>query len=274
MGGTFLFSPDLRWFPFDTQDLEIIMEQLRVPVRDFQFIPDSHLNGMSPFIRFPGWQASLRVDSQSKFARCSASSGKKILPAMNRWSEKVPNNNLTFSRFSYNVQVTRPFWQGVLTHMIPPAIMLTPALFSYALNPIVHSTTQLGSCSSSIVSILLFHIGIAGELPPVDYLTFFDKYIFAVYCTLFMALFSAMSCSVIYRNESIEDLTKDMKEALFEKNCIIGLNRLLGTSSLLSVNSIGLIAPQLFRPSVPQTFNFSPHIASLPQHLMLSCHCF
>ena len=46
ISGTFFFSPDLRWFPFDKQDLEIAIEQLELPVSMWRFVPDYNLNGL------------------------------------------------------------------------------------------------------------------------------------------------------------------------------------------------------------------------------------
>jgi hypothetical protein len=77
--GDFFFSPDMRWFPFDTQELEIVLEQLDSPLSEFQFVPDYNLNGMSPSVRFPGWQASLRAsDGDGTLANCFASKGSKV----------------------------------------------------------------------------------------------------------------------------------------------------------------------------------------------------
>ena len=69
--GEFFFSPDMRWFPLDDQRLEIVLEQLQSPVAEFAFVPDFLLNGMSPAVRFPGWQASLRPrDHADNRANC------------------------------------------------------------------------------------------------------------------------------------------------------------------------------------------------------------
>ena len=75
--GEFFFSPDMRWFPLDAQQLEIVLEQLQSPVAEFAFVPDFLLNGMSPAVRFPGWQASLRPrDHADNRANCYT----KVLP--------------------------------------------------------------------------------------------------------------------------------------------------------------------------------------------------
>jgi hypothetical protein len=38
--GEFIFGPDLRWFPFDQQQLDIVLQSLQAPVREFAFVPD------------------------------------------------------------------------------------------------------------------------------------------------------------------------------------------------------------------------------------------
>ena len=72
ISGMFFFSPDLRWFPFDYQILEIALEQLEAPLWQWRFVPDFNLNGLSPSVNFPGWQSSLRVSATATSAETSS----------------------------------------------------------------------------------------------------------------------------------------------------------------------------------------------------------
>ena len=77
--GSFFFSPDLRWFPFDTQELSITVEQIKIPVSRWVFFPDWHLNGISDEIRFPGWRGTLQ-DQGTSLAHCHASVAMRTMP--------------------------------------------------------------------------------------------------------------------------------------------------------------------------------------------------
>ena len=218
--GDFFFSPDMRWFPFDEQQLEVVLEQLESPIAEFDFVPDYNLNGMSPSVRFPGWQASLRQDA-STTANCFASTGTKVYPGASRDSASAASN-ITFSTFKYTIRVQRPVYQGVITHFVPPAIMLSPTLYSYMLDPVAHWSTRVSLGSGGLMSVVFFHSSIAGQLPPLDYLTFFDKYIFCVYVCILVQLLSSFGVAFLFRREA--DASTEAEMSLYMKEVVQGVS--------------------------------------------------
>lgn len=210
VSGTFFFSPDLRWFPFDYQTLEIDVEQLETPLWLWRFVPDYNLNGLSPSVNFPGWQASLRESSTSSTAQCEARAGTKVYPGASL-DNMASASNVTYSNFIYRLKVQRPVWQGFLTHFVPPMFMLAPTQYSFFLDPLtVDAMTPLSLCSGALVSLVLFHSGIARTLPPMDYLTAFDKYILCVYTCDFAALCFSIAVILSFRRdrEAAQERTK------------------------------------------------------------------
>ena len=104
----------MRWFPFDYQTLEIDVEQLETPLWLWRFVPDYNLNGLSPSVNFPGWQASLRESSTSSTAQCEARAGTKVYPGASL-DNMASASNVTYSNFIYRLKVQRPVWQGFLS---------------------------------------------------------------------------------------------------------------------------------------------------------------
>jgi len=104
--GTFFFSPDLRWYPFDRQNMDITVEQIKFPVTEWVFLPDWNLNGISSTIRFPGWQATLR-DPGTDLGNCGASVDIRTMPGAVKIGMSK-ESNVTFSTFTYTIQVLRP----------------------------------------------------------------------------------------------------------------------------------------------------------------------
>jgi len=45
----------------------------------------------------------------------------------------------------------------VITHFVPPAIMLSPTLYSYMLDPVVHWSTRVSLGSGGLMSVVFFH---------------------------------------------------------------------------------------------------------------------
>ena len=194
--GSFFFSPDFRWYPFDRQRIEITVEQIEYPVTTWVFLPDWHLNGVSSTVRFPGWQSTLR-DHGTNLANCGADVDTRALPgAVKMGHSKF--SNLTFSTFTYRVDVDRPVAQGVIADFIPPAIIMSPVMFSYLLDPLRQWTIRLSLGGSAVMSLVFFHNAQVGKMPVVDYLTVEDKYIYTVYLFIFSNLVGTISLVVVH----------------------------------------------------------------------------
>ena len=184
VSGDFFFSPDLRWFPFDTQNLPVVVEQTTDPLSEWVFVSSHATSGMSPSIRFPGWQGSLRNPYNTSQANCKTRLGFKVYPGEPLIGDMGSSySNVTYSRFSYTVSVQRAIWQGVLMRFLPPAVMLLPTMFVYLLEPLKNTAAKVSVCSGSLVTVILFHSGVVSQLPPLGYLSFFDKVTNHVACT-------------------------------------------------------------------------------------------
>ena len=128
-------------------------------------------NGMSSSVVFPGWQSSLRATEgdhlHSKTANCFVSAVSKEYPASGsaapepagvslaahelghelshellQIGESGGASDVAFSTFTYSIRVQRPVYQGIITHFVPPAIMLAPTLCSYLIDPVAHWATR------------------------------------------------------------------------------------------------------------------------------------
>ncbi|EKX41889.1 hypothetical protein GUITHDRAFT_112030 [Guillardia theta CCMP2712] len=163
VAGKFFFSPDLRWYPFDKQYLEIVLEQFKSPVTLWVFVPDADLNGMSPSIRFPGWQTSLRQSPTSLYANCRARVSTKVYPGASS-DEQSSSSNITFSRFTFSIAVQRPIYEGVITKFVPPFVMLAPTLYSFWLDPTVNWSIRITMGSGGLISIVFFHSSISNQI--------------------------------------------------------------------------------------------------------------
>ena len=126
-------------------------------------------------------------------------------------------SNITFSTFTYTIHVQRPVFEGVITHFVPPAIILAPTLYSYLLDPVAHWQTRVSIGAGGLMSTVFFHSSIAGQLPTLDYLTLFDKYIFCVYVCILAQLLSSFGVIFLFRREAEapEDMSPFLKEVLY-----------------------------------------------------------
>ena len=200
--GSFFYSPDMRWYPFDRQKMDITVEQIEYPVTSWVFFPDWHLNGISNSIRFPGWAAALRQPGAEE-GNCDTSVDTRTMPgAIKIGTSKY--SNLTFSTFTFRVEVDRPPAQGLITGFVPPTIMMSPIMYSYMIDPLGQWPIRLSLGGSAIMSLVFFHTSQARTMPISDYLTAFDKYVYCVYLFIFSNLVALISMVIFFR-EQLED---------------------------------------------------------------------
>eukprot|EP00961_Rhodomonas_salina_P064020 860302-Rhodomonas_salina.1 len=159
VSGDFFFSPDLRWYPFDQQDLRIVAEQMESPITEWDFVP-SNSNGLSPSVRFPGWLSSLKTVKTASKAPCFTSAGVKVYPGGSR-ADPESMNNVTYSKFSYTLTLERPVMQGLLTHVMPPIVVFLPTLYSYALDPVKDAITKMSLSGGGLISLIFIWRGIS-----------------------------------------------------------------------------------------------------------------
>jgi uncharacterized membrane protein YadS len=78
-----------------------------------------------------------------------------------------------------------------LKTFMPVLFLMLIVMSSFILNP-TQITTRLAAISSALVASAMFHISIAGQIPPVGYLTFADKFMVLTYFILLACFFMSL----------------------------------------------------------------------------------
>lgn len=164
-------SIDLKHFPFDSQKLQIMLEDKTESIEHMRFVPNPEESGMDVGIVFPGWAISgWAIDS-----------GKHEYPVYDE----------TFSQLVYTVNIGRMKFNSFLKTFMPVLFLMLIVMSSFILNP-NQITTRLAAISSALVASAMFHISIAGQIPPVGYLTFADKFMVLTYFILLACFFMSL----------------------------------------------------------------------------------
>lgn len=179
-----LNSPiDFKRFPFDTQHLQLILEDKEKTAKELIYVPDQKESGMDPSVNFPGWD-------------------------MTGWQQSVTNHvypvyDETYSQYVFNVDIMRVKVNSFIKTFLPVFFLLLIVVSSFILNP-DQIMTRLATISSSLIASVMFHISIASQIPPVGYLTFADKFMLLTYFILLGGFFLNIGVFILQGKEKKE----------------------------------------------------------------------
>ena len=161
--GNFNSNVDLKDFPFDSQKMQIILEDKLNGVDKIKYVQDDEESGVDKSIIFSGWN-------------------------LKGWNAEVREHEYevydeTYSQYVFSIDIERIKLNAFMKTFMPVFFILLVVLFSFILDP-DKITTRLGMAGSSLVASVMFHISISNQIPPVGYLTFADKFMVLTYAIL------------------------------------------------------------------------------------------
>src|SRR3989338_3382313 len=162
--GNFNSNVDLKDFPFDSQKMQIILEDKLNSIDKIKYVQDDEESGVDKSIIFSGWN-------------------------LKGWNAEVREHEYevydeTYSQYVFSIDIERIKLNAFMKTFMPVFFILLVVLFSFILDP-DKITTRLGMAGSSLVASVMFHISISNQIPPVGYLTFADKFMVLTYFILF-----------------------------------------------------------------------------------------
>lgn len=178
---------DLRKFPFDKQEINIILEDKEKTNTELKYVPDLSQSGIDPSITFTGWNIdSWRAEEKD---------------------HEYPIYNQTYSQYSFNIDLSRILFNSFLKTILPVAFILLVVLFSFVIDP-DKVTTRLSMAGSSLVAAVMFHVSIANQNPPVSYLTFADKFLLLTYLVLLVSFIINITMIELQERKNHEQLMR------------------------------------------------------------------
>ncbi len=183
-----LNSPvDLKKFPFDRQEMRIILEDKNSTIEELRYVPLPDESGIDGSITFVGWN-------------------------LNGWNVDVKEHyysayNETYSQYVFTVSISRIALSSFMKTFLPVFLILMVVLLSLVLDP-DKIPTRITMAGSSLVASVMFHISISNQIPPVGYLTFADKFMVLTYFILVL---------IFLINIVLLELQESKKSGLVEK---------------------------------------------------------
>ena len=174
--GTFYSNPDLRKYPFDTQELSIEIEEDDAGIDQIIFIADPKRTNMDVDFFMPGWEVNYL---ESRTVR-------------HYYPDRFDNDDLYYPRYIFHLGIKRYASNALFTVYFPAFVIMFVSLSGIWLNK-KHLDTRINSSAPMLASAVLFHYTIVQGLPPTAYLTGADKIMIAVYCGLMLNLMATWS---------------------------------------------------------------------------------
>lgn len=193
-----LNSPvDLKKYPFDTQQMQIILEDKRMTTDSVRYGVLGEESGIDESIAFTGWHVQ-------------------------NWSAEVrdhyyPAYDETFSQFVFTIPISRVIINSIIKTFLPIIFILLVMLSSFILDP-DKMTTRLSMVGSALVASVMFHVSLTNQLPPVGYLTIADKFMMLTYFVILLSFglnVALMQLSELKRQDVVERVHRMTEYSMF-----------------------------------------------------------
>jgi len=173
LGGNFKSPPNLRKYPFDSQELKIMIEDDLRGIDQLRFSVDKDRTQLARGFRALGWQVAYleaRSTSQS-------------------YPDRFENDDLIYGRYAFAISLERYATSAAFTVFVPAFVIVLISLLGMWVPP---SAMEVRSNAGApmLAAAVLFHFALMQELPATSYLTRADKLMLGVYVALAMGMLS------------------------------------------------------------------------------------
>lgn len=181
VSATFVFQPSLRLFPFDTQNLPIIVQHDLLNVDQFTFVPAMDRSEVNPDVSVPGW-----IVEPFGFTTTEHRS-----IAMDE----------TYSRAEFDIPIGRSTIASVTKYYIPLLIFI---LLGAATLFLGRNDIQLRTAGTALVGLTIFYLFTSGGVGSVGYLTVWDLSVMVGYLALGLVMTSGIIGAYLYHEHKFE----------------------------------------------------------------------
>ncbi len=180
LSGTFKSPPDLRRYPFDSQELRIVVEDDSRGIDQLELVVDHERTQLARGFRAVGWQigyVEARAQSQS-------------------YPDRFENDDLFYSRYTFALGVDRFATSAAFKVFVPGFVIVLISLLGMWV-PAEEMEVRSNSGAPMLAGAVLFHFALMQELPATSYLTRADKLMLGVYVSLALGMISTWFMFVV-----------------------------------------------------------------------------
>jgi hypothetical protein len=171
--GNFKSPPDLRKYPFDSQDLRIIIEDDSRGTDQIRFSADKERTQLARGFRALGWQVSY-VEARS---------------LSQSYPDRFEGDDLYYGRYIFTLGLERFATSAAFKVFVPAFVIVIIALLGMWVPP-GEMEVRSNAGAPMLAGAVLFHYALMQELPATSYMTRADKLMLGVYVSLALGMIS------------------------------------------------------------------------------------
>lgn len=178
--GRFGHPFDVRDYPFDEQEIVVLIEEADSTPEDLVYIVDRGTRQVHPQLEIPGW--ILR--------EVNATVGVAEYPTNFGDTRRTPGED-SYAQFRYALRVERPVLGNIVATILPVAIVILITFIMFLIES-TYFEGRLGLGITSLISAVALQLTAAADLPQTGYLVLLDHVYNVSYLTIFLALLESV----------------------------------------------------------------------------------
>jgi hypothetical protein len=180
----------LENYPFDQQVLKLWIGDKQATKSEMEFAADPNLTGWDyGNIHLLGWSVKQGLNA-------------------NIYEDAYPGNvGGLFSRYALSLTVYKPWTSSFINDIFPVLMIMLVGLLSFLMSPDA-AGERLALTSSTLLALILFHINLNSALPPLNSLTYADKFMLVNYLTASISTAISAILLVLRDNQNLEAAKK------------------------------------------------------------------
>jgi len=173
LSGQFKSPADLRKYPYDSQELKILVEDDTRGIDQVRFVVDKERTKTARGFRTVGWQVTF-VEARS---------------LSHSYPDRFEGDDLYYGRYVFTVGLERFAASAVFKVFVPAFVIVLIALLGMWVPP-NEMEVRSNAGAPMLAGAVLFHFALMQELPATSYLTRADKLMLGVYASLLLGMLS------------------------------------------------------------------------------------
>jgi hypothetical protein len=173
LAGAFKSPADLRKYPYDSQELKILLEDDTRGVDQVRFVVDKERTKTARGFRSVGWQLSY-VEARS---------------LSHSYPDRFEGDDLYYGRYVFSLGLERFAASAAFTVFVPAFVIVLISLLGMWVPP-SEMEVRSNAGAPMLAGAVLFHFALMQELPATSYLTRADKLMLGVYASLMLGMMS------------------------------------------------------------------------------------
>lgn len=210
VSATFVFQPDLRLFPFDTQDLPIIVQHDLLTVDQLTYVPNLKRSEVNPDVGVPGWIVEPFTFTTTEHYSLALDE--------------------TYSRAEFAIPIGRSTIASVMKYYIPLLIFIFLGVATLFLG---RNDIQLRTAGTALVGLTIFYLFTSGGVGAVGYLTVWDVSVIIGYLALGLVMLNGILGAYLYHEHRFEGPEGEARNKRLRFGFLKGIIALLVVSAIV-----------------------------------------